>query len=200
MPPVAIRLSFLRPTLRQSLFPRGASPLRHTSNWKTTSRFSSQGFTHTAVPSPLFFRRLLWLVPVAGGFALFATPARRDPHNVFASPDLIPCPVSSPEPLEPVIMSPSESDRTLFRRIITFLRERILEPVLTARRFVYLCCIFVPVLLAAPMLIIGQPEDRLGGDRWGAVWWYGFLTSQMQSAGPTFTKVSLSQFRCNRMA
>ena len=87
-------------------------------------------------------------------------------------------------------MSPSESDRTLLSRIVSFLRNRILEPILTAKRFVYLCCVFIPVFLAAPMLIVGQPEDSLGGDRWGAVWWYGFLTTQMQKAGPTFTKVS----------
>lgn len=87
-------------------------------------------------------------------------------------------------------MSPSESDRTLLARCSTFLRDRILEPILTAKRFIYLCCIFVPVLLAAPMLIIGQTEPRVGRDRWGAVWWYGFLTRQMQRAGPTFIKVS----------
>ncbi|EIW64210.1 ABC1-domain-containing protein [Trametes versicolor FP-101664 SS1] len=95
-----------------------------------------------------------------------------------------------------MIMSPSESDRSLMGRILTFLRERLIEPILTAKRFVYLCCIFVPVLLAAPMLIIGQPEERLRGDRWGAVWWYGFLTRQMQCAGPTFMK--LAQWAASR--
>ena len=86
-------------------------------------------------------------------------------------------------------MSPSEADRTILARILSFLRNRVFEPILTAKRFVYLCCLFLPVLLTSPMLIIGQPEDALCGDRWGAVWWYGFLTSQMQRAGPTFTKV-----------
>ncbi|KAH9858023.1 ABC1-domain-containing protein [Lenzites betulinus] len=95
-----------------------------------------------------------------------------------------------------MIMSPSESDRSLLRRIITFFRDRLIEPILTAKRFVYLCCIFVPVLLAAPMLLVGQPETKLGGDRWGAVWWYGFLTSQMQCAGPTFIK--LAQWAASR--
>ncbi|KAI0652019.1 ABC1-domain-containing protein [Trametes meyenii] len=95
-----------------------------------------------------------------------------------------------------MIMSPSESDRSLLGRIMSFIRERLIEPVLTAKRFVYLCCVFVPVLLVAPMLLIGQPEDKLGGDRWGAVWWYGFLTSQMQRAGPTFIK--LAQWAASR--
>ncbi|PIL31793.1 hypothetical protein GSI_06497 [Ganoderma sinense ZZ0214-1] len=46
------------------------------------------------------------------------------------------------------------------------------------------------------MLLIGQPETKLGGDRWGAVWWYGFLTRQMQLAGPTFIK--LAQWAASR--
>ncbi|KAI0361436.1 ABC1-domain-containing protein [Trametes cingulata] len=95
-----------------------------------------------------------------------------------------------------MIMSPSESDRSLLGRILAFIRERLIEPILTAKRFVYLCCVFVPVLLAAPMLLVGQPEEHLGGDRWGAVWWYGFLTSQMQRAGPTFIK--LAQWAASR--
>lgn len=189
MSPVALRSAFLSSGLRPSLFLRGAPSFRQSSSWAGPSRVSSHFFTRTAAPRPLFSRKLLWAIPVAGGFALYALPTRREPHNVFASPDLIPCSASR-EPLETVIMSPSESDRTLSARIFTFIRERILEPILTAQRFIYLCCIFVPVLLATPMLLIGPPEAGLGGDRWGAVWWYGFLTSQMQRAGPTFIKVS----------
>ena len=190
MSSVALRL-ILRPGLRQPLLSSGPRTFRHTPSWTQTSRrFSSQFFTRTAAPSPSISYKLLWVIPVAGGFALWATPVRKEHHNVFASPDLIPCPPVAAEPLEPMIMSPSEADHTLFSRILSFLRNRILEPVLTAQRFIYLCYVFVPVLLASPMLLIGQPEDTLGGDRWGAVWWYGFLTRQMQRAGPTFTKVS----------
>ncbi len=93
-------------------------------------------------------------------------------------------------------MSPSESDRTLFNRVVSYLRERILEPLLTAKRFVYLCFVFIPVFLTAPMLLVGQPESKFGGDKWGAVWWYGFLTRQMQQAGPTSIKVSLLKSDC----
>jgi hypothetical protein len=39
------------------------------------------------------------------------------------------------------------------------------------------------------MLLVGKPQKSLGGDRWGAVWWYGLLVSRMQAAGPTFIKV-----------
>jgi len=40
------------------------------------------------------------------------------------------------------------------------------------------------------MLLVGAPELRFHGDRWGAVWWYDFLVAQMERAGPTFTKAS----------
>ncbi|KAG8758762.1 hypothetical protein FRC11_003101 [Ceratobasidium sp. 423] len=40
------------------------------------------------------------------------------------------------------------------------------------------------------MIIVGPQEDRYGGDRWGAVWWYGLLVKAMQRAGPTFIKLS----------
>ena len=194
MSPVALRL-ILRPGLRQPLLSSGARSFRHTPSWTQTSRrFSSQFFTRTAAPSPSISYKLLWVIPAAGGFALWATPVRKEHHNVFASPDLIPCSETAAESSDALIMSPSESDKTLLGRIMDFLRDKILEPVLTAQRFVYLCFLFVPVLLTAPMLLIGPPESKLGGDRWGAVWWYGFLTRQMQCAGPTFIKVSaLSQ-------
>ncbi|KAI1788829.1 ABC1-domain-containing protein [Ganoderma leucocontextum] len=197
MSPIALRI-FLRPGLRQPFSPRGASSFRHTSHWTTTApRFSSQFFTRTAAPSPLFSKKLLWLIPVAGGVVLFAAPTRREPRNVFASPDLIPCAEgAATEALDPVIMSPSECDRTLLSRVASYLRERILEPLLTAKRFVYLCFVFIPVFLTAPMLLIGQPESMLRGDRSGAVWWYGFLTRQMQRAGPTFIK--LAQWAASR--
>ncbi|KAI0801098.1 ABC1-domain-containing protein [Fomes fomentarius] len=195
MPPVALRFALSRPGWRQPLLARGQST-RPSSYWTKAPRFSSQFFTRTAAPSPLYSRKLLWVIPVAGGIFLFVRPTRQEQHNVFASPDLIPCPAVSAEPVETVIMSPSESDRTLLARYSTFLRDRILEPILTAKRFIYLCCIFVPVLLAAPMLIIGKTEPRLGGDRCGAVWWYGFLTRQMQRAGPTFIK--LAQWAASR--
>lgn len=70
-----------------------------------------------------------------------------------------------------------------------FLRNAILEPLVTAGRFAYLFCIFFPVILASPMLLIGSPSPELQGDRWGAVWWYDLLVLRMERAGPTFIKV-----------
>ncbi|KAI0375170.1 ABC1-domain-containing protein [Pilatotrama ljubarskyi] len=192
---MALRSALFPPVLRHSLFSRSAFACRRASpNWcsRLHTHLGSRPSTHHA----LFSRKLLWIVPVAGGFALYAAPKPREASNVFSSPTLIPCPAPAVDEVEPVIMSPSESDRSLLSRILAFIRDRLIEPILTAKRFVYLCCVFVPVLLAAPMLLVGQPEAHLGGDRWGAVWWYGFLTSQMQRAGPTFIK--LAQWAASR--
>ncbi|KAI0756836.1 ABC1-domain-containing protein [Daedaleopsis nitida] len=196
MSPIAFRPALLRPCWRRHLLSRGPVTSSRPSCWTRPTQFSSPYSTRAAAPGPFFIRKLLWAIPVVGGIALYSRPKRHEQSNVFASPDLIPCPVASPGVVEAVIMSPSESDRRLLTRILSFVRERVIEPILTAKRFVYLCCIFVPVLLSAPMLVIGQPEPGLGGDRWGAVWWYGFLTSQMQRAGPTYTK--LAQWAASR--
>lgn len=80
------------------------------------------------------------------------------------------------------------------------LQDYILEPLGTARRFVVLVLLFAPVILTMPMLLVGRRREggrlrgrRLpkseGGERWGALWWYGFLVKQMERAGPTFIKV-----------
>ncbi|KAI0669732.1 ABC1-domain-containing protein [Trametes maxima] len=196
MPTMVLRPALFPSVLRQPLFARGTLACRRTPNWVKISRFHTQPGSRPNLNGSLLSRKLLWVVPVAGGITLYVSSRPRETHNVFASPTLIPCPVTAPESVEPMIMSPSESDRSLLGRIMAFLRDRLIEPILTAKRFVYLCCVFVPVLLAAPMLLIGQPEDKLGGDRWGAVWWYGLLTSQMQRAGPTFIK--LAQWAASR--
>ncbi|KAI0931711.1 hypothetical protein AcW2_000542 [Taiwanofungus camphoratus] len=199
---MAFRFSALPSGLRHSVFaiarpgPTFAST-RHVSFWARTPRFSSQFFTRTAAPSPLLRRKLLWLIPLAGGFALYAVPQRSHDPAIFVSPAFIPCPAVSPELIEPTILSPAEpADRSILSRIIAFTRDYIWEPLLTARRFIHLFYLFLPVILSVPMLLVGRPDPKLEGDRWGAVWWYGYLTSQMQRAGPTFIK--LAQWAASR--
>ncbi|KAJ3573045.1 hypothetical protein NP233_g2673 [Leucocoprinus birnbaumii] len=81
-------------------------------------------------------------------------------------------------------------------RITQLLRDHIWEPILTAKRFIYLFILFAPVIITSPMLLIGKIEKKLKGDRWGAVWWYGLLVRQMEAAGPTFIK--LAQWAASR--
>ena len=91
--------------------------------------------------------------------------------------------------------SPSETRLTP----LSVLRSYIIEPLLTALRFLRLAFIFGPVILASPMLLVGSSgsghvskrsrRKQEDDENWGAVWWYSFLVKQMERAGPTFIKV-----------
>ncbi|KIJ66310.1 hypothetical protein HYDPIDRAFT_109306 [Hydnomerulius pinastri MD-312] len=143
----------------------------------------------------------IWLIPIVGGAALYLSPGPQlHLSSVFASPTLIPCPENRENARvfasEDIIGSPAEPHRSILSRILCLARDHIWEPILTARRFIRLFYLFAPVIITMPMLLIGKPEKRLQGDRWGAVWWYGFLVTRMQAAGPTFIK--LAQWAASR--
>ncbi|KAJ7631127.1 hypothetical protein FB45DRAFT_917590 [Roridomyces roridus] len=171
-------------------------------SWTTTSRLSSlprlyryqwprhnsswPGFFNRTPIQRFSWQRTFWLVPVAGGLALYLTP-KQSPvlPSIIASPTVIP-----QRPRHPIIASSSDYDLTISARLQALWHDRIWEPLLTATRFVYLFALFMPVIVSIPMLLIGKPERRLRGDRWGAVWWYNFLVSRMEIAGPAFIKLS----------
>ncbi|KAJ6575310.1 hypothetical protein B0H19DRAFT_1208715 [Mycena capillaripes] len=182
-------LSSLPPTLRVSLLApvrpaRPFSPLwtRHASYWPGF-------FTRTPIPRFSLRRTAFWLVPVAGGVALYCRPEQASLiPSIIASPTIIPC---QPSPgRHPIIASSSDYELTIGARILAFFHDRIWEPLLTAKRFVYLFALFVPVIICSPMLLVGKPEKRYRGDRWGAIWWYNFLVSKMETAGPAFIKLA----------
>jgi aarF domain-containing kinase len=163
---------------------------RHTSFWARGTTL----FPRTPPRARSFLRtQAFWIVPVVGCVSLYLYP-RQQPglSDVFASPTLIPCPSceAADPPQEPLILSPSEHDLSISDKISTFFVNHIWEPILTARRFIHLFFLFAPVILSSPMLLVGSPEARLQGDRWGAVWWYDYFVVQMDRAGPTFIKVS----------
>lgn len=101
-----------------------------------------------------------------------------------------------------VASSPSEPPLTFIRIIEIY----ILEPIGTFFRFLHLACLFVPVILSSPMLLVGKPGKRHRSrsgrpineeeQTWGAIWWYGFLVKQMERAGPSFIK--LGQWAASR--
>jgi aarF domain-containing kinase len=87
---------------------------------------------------------------------------------------------------------------SILRRILRFLRDRILEPLSTATRFLHLAILFAPVILASPILLLEVLDDRRDrrrgrqsdeSERATTKWWYRFLVHQMERAGPTFIKV-----------
>ncbi|PPQ71460.1 hypothetical protein CVT26_011239 [Gymnopilus dilepis] len=119
-------------------------------------------------------RHARWAVPLSAGLALCYVPrSSHAPLAVLASPTLIPA-----APPRTVILSPSEAHLSLTATLRNVLQNTIVEPILTAKRFVYLLFLFAPVFLASPMLLVGTPDKALKGDRWGAVWWYGLLLAQ----------------------
>ncbi|KAF8711984.1 ABC protein, partial [Rhizoctonia solani] len=131
---------------------------------------------------------LLWLlVPLGGGLLMYSRETPPSISSILSSPNIIP---RGAPPQLIRIDSPYESQTSLISQLHEFLRSRIWEPIRTGFRFLHLVTIFIPVILTAPILLIGSPEDRYGGDRWGAVWWYGLLVKAMQRAGPTFIKLS----------
>ena len=139
-------------------------------------------------------RHARWAVPLSAGLALCYVPrSSHAPLAVLASPTLIPA-----APPRTVILSPSEAHLSLTATLRNVLQNTIVEPILTAKRFVYLLFLFAPVFLASPMLLVGTPDKALKGDRWGAVWWYGLLVSRMEAAGPTFIKACRS-FRLSKL-
>ncbi|THH19057.1 hypothetical protein EW146_g2032 [Bondarzewia mesenterica] len=194
---MAFRLAPLPRSLSLSLLPPpNIVRVRYASRWIHDRSFSTF-FTRAPPYSRISLRRsTLWLVPIAVGLGLFILPTPRSLlPEALASPTLIPCSKQPPSP-QPFILSPAEHNLPIIERIAYILRDNIWEPILTARRFVHLFFLFIPVILSSPMLLVGSPEKRFLGDRWGAVWWYDYLVAQMERAGPTFIK--LAQWAASR--
>ncbi|KAF8203060.1 ABC1 family-domain-containing protein [Pholiota molesta] len=123
-------------------------------------------------------RPLLWAVPLCAAGGALLVLRRPAPPSLLSSPALIPC--------RPVIFSPSEAHRDVPTALRAFLRDRVWEPLLTARRFVYLLYLFAPLVLASPVLLTSRSD-----------WWYELLVARMEAAGPTFIK--LAQWAASRV-
>ncbi|KAG6821417.1 hypothetical protein H0H93_014214 [Arthromyces matolae] len=140
--------------------------------------------------------KAFWILPLAGGVAFYFAPRPESHLSILSSPTVIPCIVPSKPDNNLIISSPSEADYSILSRIRPLLRNAIWEPLLTGKRFIYLFFLFIPVVLSSPMLLVGKPSKKYRGDKWGAVWWYGYLVRKMEAAGPTFIK--LAQWAASR--
>lgn len=91
---------------------------------------------------------------------------------------------------------------SLWDRFLTSIHRWIIEPLGTARRFLYLAILFLPVIVTAPILALELLDDKTSPpssrrrkrkyqERTTTRWWYRFLVRQMERAGPTFIKVSI---------
>ncbi|KAG2156668.1 uncharacterized protein EDB93DRAFT_1238943 [Suillus bovinus] len=164
-----------------------------------TARFHLQSFKSPKNPPTRLWRNIAWLIPVTGGVALYLYPSQQlHLPSIFSSPTLIPCTENdlNVQARDPIIGSPAEPHMPIPSRILSLLQEHLWEPLLTARRFIHLFYLFIPVIITMPMLLVGKPERRYRGDKWGAIWWYGFLVRRMETAGPTFIK--LGQWAASR--
>ncbi|TIB71347.1 hypothetical protein E3Q24_02371 [Wallemia mellicola] len=105
-------------------------------------------------------RYLLYSLPVATlPIAYHTLPKRQSSQRIY-----------KPDTATPIKRSP--------------LKIYILEPILTLRRLIWLCVLFVPVFASLPLLWINSTL------------WYRILTKQMSKAGPTFIK--LGQWAASR--
>ncbi|KAJ7225317.1 hypothetical protein GGX14DRAFT_419995 [Mycena pura] len=183
------RFSSLPPAFRPSLY-ASTRPARQPPLLSVRHASSFPGFfTKTPIPRFSLRRTAYWLVPVAGGLALYYRPEQKSViPSIIASPAVIPC--QRPQSCSPIIASPSDNELSLATRILVTLHDRIWEPFRTAARFVYLFALFIPVILSSPMLLVGKPAKKSHHDRWGAVWWYNYLVSRMEIAGPAFIKLA----------
>ena len=82
------------------------------------------------------------------------------------------------------------------QRISVFLWCYIYDPLATGVRFLHLVVIFAPVVLTIPSVWFGRKVTAHHGTRSGTLWWYNFLVSAMQRAGPAFIKVSQYPITC----
>lgn len=154
---------------------------------------SSAFSTSTFFQYPRSSWKLWLLIPSGTLLAIYSYPQQTSPlPQLLASPAIIPTRRNIPFGLDEAVASSAyEPPRPISLKIVYLVRYYVVEPISTGLRFLHLCVYFLPLMLTSPMLLVGKPDPRLKGDRWGAVWWYDLLTAQMQRAGPTFIKVRL---------
>ena len=79
--------------------------------------------------------------------------------------------------------------RRLVDTVVFIFDQYIYEPVATGFRFLHLVVIFVPVIFTVPVIWFGRRKEDRDNERSGTLWWYSFLVSSMERAGPAFIKV-----------
>lgn len=159
----------------------------HTS-WKLNTQSHRQGKWQWNVPP---FRGRAPLLAAANGAALgtaaFVAISEKDEESGQTAEKRM-LEISRAEIAKEV----DENDRGLTRvghNIIYFLDLYIWEPLCTGVRFLHLAAIFVPVILAVPVMWLGKRQKDRDNERSGTLWWYGFLVKGMEWAGPAFIKV-----------
>lgn len=97
--------------------------------------------------------------------------------------------------IEDYVPEALRGSRKIRRAIWKFLDRYLIEPVATGFRFLYLCIIFVPVIVTVPVMWLGPTNKDRDNERSGTLWWYGFLVRSMERAGAAFIKARGTFFR-----
>ena len=84
----------------------------------------------------------------------------------------------------------------VYKTIVYVLDQYVYEPIATGFRFLHLAIIFVPVMVSVPIMWVGRRRKDRDNERSGTLWWYSFLVSAMERAGPAFIK--LGQWAASR--
>jgi aarF domain-containing kinase len=98
---------------------------------------------------------------------------------------------ASREEMENKIPDDVHGTKRFFRSIWVALDNYVYEPIATSLRFLHLLVIFVPVIVTVPAIWMGKRQRERDNERNGTLWWYGFLVSSMERAGPAFIKVRI---------
>ena len=96
---------------------------------------------------------------------------------------------ASREEIEKKVPDEIHGVKRVLRKLWVFLDLYIYEPIATGLRFLHLVIIFVPVIVTVPAIWTGRRQKDRENERSGTLWWYGFLVSSMERAGPAFIKV-----------
>lgn len=191
-------------------FPSAARPSHHqfgTPIAPLRQRFYSSGQGHSHQHQRSSFRssrvRIEYLIlPLALSSATPLLLESEHPTLSFKTiTSSVPKPVASEFRITQAQEDKERRKASLLWRVLWFVRDYVIEPISTTIRFVHLALLFLPVIIASPILLLetlpegGHPgrmrfvrrrEEERGSTRW----WYSLLVNQMRRAGPTFVKVS----------
>lgn len=140
-----------------------------------------------------------WAAAGAGASVVTYLTLHRNSFREEGSEDQALAPVHPPqESTAEQLLDDDEPNRprSVLQHVGLLLFRYLIEPILVTKRFLVLALLFGPVILTSPMLFVGKSKtvtsstgQEIHGERWGALWWYGFLVAQMGRAGPTFVKL-----------
>jgi aarF domain-containing kinase len=98
----------------------------------------------------------------------------------------------SREEIRKKVSEDSHGITRVWENIVLYADLYIWEPICTGGRFVHLFIIFIPVIFTIPAIWIGPRKKDRDNERSGTLWWYRFLVTSMERAGPAFIKVRIS--------